>query len=96
VDIVAGGLIERECGIRFHPAHAWRIVRDLTRERDEGTIRRRKQKRWPDIEKSPPKKAEPLSPGMNLSGRLLDVPHVVGATVNNPPGKALHQSILLK
>ena len=68
-------LIERECGVRYHPAHAWRIVRDLirslqkptgrARERDEGAIRRGKQKRWPDIEKSPPKKAE-SSPGMKL------------------------------
>src|SRR5207245_481066 len=67
-------LIERECGVRYHPAHAWRIVRDLvrscqkptdgTRDRDEGAIRRGKQKRWPEIEKSPPKKAEPSSPGM--------------------------------
>jgi len=68
-------LIERECGIRYHPAHAWRIVRDQlrsyqkptgrARERDEGAIRRGKEKRWPEIKKSSLKKAEPSSPGMN-------------------------------
>ena len=62
-------LIERECGIRYHPAHAWRIVRQLvrscqgptsrTRARDEGAIRRRKQKPWP--KKRPAKKAAPSS-----------------------------------
>src|SRR5437016_7171886 len=62
-------LIERECGIRYHPAHAWRIVRDQlrscqgptsrTRARDEGAIRRRKQKPWP--KKRPAKKAAPSS-----------------------------------
>ena len=64
-------LIERECGIRYHPAHAWRIVRQLvqscqgptgrTRERGEGAIRRQKQKRWPETKKRPAKKAEPSS-----------------------------------
>jgi len=64
-------LIERECGIRYHPAHAWRLVRQLVwsrerpagraRERDEGAIRRRKQKPWPEIRKKPAKKAGPSS-----------------------------------
>jgi|SRR5437016_2047878 len=68
-------LIERECGVRYHPAHAWRLVRDLVWssqkptgracERDEGVLRCGKQKRWPENKKSPPKKAKPLSPGMN-------------------------------
>src|SRR5437588_2035004 len=62
-------LIERECGIRYHPTHVWQIVRQLgwswqrstgrTRARDEGAIPRRKQKRWPEIRKKPAKKAEP-------------------------------------
>jgi transposase len=64
-------LIERECGIRYHPAHAWRIVRQLVRscqgppgrrrERGDGAIRRRKKKRWQETKKRSAKKAEPSS-----------------------------------
>ncbi|MDQ2711894.1 MAG: winged helix-turn-helix domain-containing protein [Acidobacteriota bacterium] len=49
-------LIETECGVQYHPGHAWRILRQLgwscqrptgrSRERDEAAIRRWKQKRW--------------------------------------------------
>ena len=56
-------LIERECGVQYHPGHAWRILRQLgwscqrptgrARERDEAAIRRWKQKRWPEIKKKP-------------------------------------------
>jgi transposase len=56
-------LIERECGVHYHPGHAWRILRQLgwscqrptgqARERDEAAIRRWKQKRWPEIKKKP-------------------------------------------
>ena len=53
-------LIQEECGIAYHPGHAWRILRQLgwscqrptgrARERDEIAIRRWKQKRWPEIQ----------------------------------------------
>ncbi len=62
-------LIESECGVRYHPGHAWRILRQLgwscqrptgrARERDEAAIRRWKQKRWPEIKKKHEKRAEP-------------------------------------
>ena len=49
-------LIEKECGIRYHAGHAWRILRQLgwscqrptgrALERDEEKIRLWKQKRW--------------------------------------------------
>jgi transposase len=62
-------LIERECGVRYHPGHAWRILRQLgwscqrptgrARERDEAAIRRWKQERWPEIKKKPKKSGEP-------------------------------------
>jgi len=52
-------LIESECGVQYHPGHAWRILRQLgwscqrpmgqARERDEAAIQRWKQKRWPEI-----------------------------------------------
>jgi transposase len=60
-------LIEEECGIAYHPGHAWRILRQLgwscqrpsgrALERDEEKIRRWKQKRWPAIKKKPKTKA---------------------------------------
>jgi transposase len=64
-------LIERECGVKYHPSQAWRILRQLgwscqrpvgrALERDEEKIREWKQKRWPGIKKKPEKKAGPSS-----------------------------------
>lgn len=60
-------LIEQECGVEYHAAHVWRILRRLgwscqrptgrALERDEEKIRIWKQKRWPAIKKKPVKKA---------------------------------------
>jgi transposase len=60
-------LIEEECGVRYHPSQAWRILRQLgwscqrptgrALERDEEKIRTWKQKRWPELKKRPKKKA---------------------------------------
>src|SRR5437762_12041417 len=55
-------LIEKECGIRYHAGHAWRILRQLgwscqrptgrALERDEQKkIRLWKRKRWPELKK---------------------------------------------
>lgn len=56
-------LIESECGVRYHPAHVWRILRKLNwscqrptsraLERDEEAIRRWKKVQWPRIKKKP-------------------------------------------
>ena len=56
-------LIESECGVRYHPGHVWRILRQLgwscqrptgrAREGDEAAVRRRKQERWPELKKNP-------------------------------------------
>lgn len=64
-------LIERECGIKYHPSQAWRILRQLgwscqrpvgrALERDEDKIRRWKQERWPEIKKKPKTRGEPSS-----------------------------------
>jgi len=64
-------LIERECGVKYHPVQAWRILRQLgwscqrpvgrALERDEDKIRRWKQQRWPEIKKKPKKRAVPSS-----------------------------------
>ena len=61
-------LIEQECGVKYHPSQAWRILRQLgwscqrpverAWEREEEKIRRGKQKRWPEIKKKPKKRAE--------------------------------------
>ena len=67
-------LIESECGVPYHPGHAWRILRQLgwscqrptgrARERAEAESRRWKQKRWPEIKKKPKKKAASSSSSM--------------------------------
>ena len=64
-------LIEQECGVKYHPSQAWRILRQLgwscqrptgrALERDEEKIRQWKQKCWPEIKKKPKKKAGPSS-----------------------------------
>jgi transposase len=64
-------LIEKECGIAYHPSQAWRILRQLgwscqrptgrALGRDEEKIRGWKQKRWPELEKRPKTKAAPSS-----------------------------------
>jgi transposase len=56
-------LIERECGVRYHPGHVWKILKSLgwscqrptgrALERDEEAIRRWKKKRWPKLKKKP-------------------------------------------
>jgi transposase len=56
-------LIEEECGVKYHPGHVWRILRQLgwscqrptgrALERDETVIQQWKKQRWPDIKKKP-------------------------------------------
>jgi transposase len=63
-------LIERECGIRYHPGHVWKILQQMgwscprpagrALERDEVAIRRSKKLRWPE----PKKRGEPSSSSM--------------------------------
>jgi putative transposase len=58
-------LIEQECGVKYHPTQAWRILRQLgwscqrpvgrALERDED------QERWPKIKKKPEERAAPSS-----------------------------------
>ena len=67
-------LIEHECGVKYHPTQAWRILRQLdwscqrptgrALERDEEKIRQWKQERWPEIKKKPTKRGAPLSSSM--------------------------------
>jgi len=64
-------LIERECGVAYHPGHVWRILRQLgwscqrptgrALERNEEKIQRWKQQRWPELKKRPKTKAGRLS-----------------------------------
>jgi transposase len=54
-------LIEHQCGVRYHEAHVWRILRQLgwscqrptgrALERDEKAIRYWKRVRWPGLKK---------------------------------------------
>lgn len=64
-------LIEEECGVRYHPGHVWRLLRQLgwscqrpsgrALERDESAIGQWKRRRWPEIKKKPKKRAGPSS-----------------------------------
>jgi transposase len=57
-------VIARTCGVRYHPAHVWRILRGegwscqkperQAKERDEAAIQRWRTERWPHIKKRPP------------------------------------------
>jgi transposase len=56
-------LIAEQCGVRYHAAHVWRILRQLgwscqrpagrARERDEAAIRHWKKVEWPRLKKKP-------------------------------------------
>jgi transposase len=56
-------VIERQTGVRYHPGHVWRVVRQLgwslqrpaqrARERDEEAIAAWKKRRWPRVKKTP-------------------------------------------
>jgi transposase len=64
-------LIERECGVRYHAGHVWKILRKLgwscqrpvgkARERDEAAIAHWKKVRGPEVKKTPREKGEPSS-----------------------------------
>ena len=56
-------VIERLCGVKYHPGHVWYILRDMgwscqkperrARERDEVAIKAWRKKDWPRIKKKP-------------------------------------------
>lgn len=56
-------VIARRTGVRYHPGHVWRVMRDLgwsaqkpqtkARERDEAAIHHWKTRTWPAIKKKP-------------------------------------------
>jgi len=62
-------LIEQECGVKYHPTQAWRILRQLgwscqrptgrALERDEKKIQQWKRERWPALKKRPKTRAAP-------------------------------------
>jgi transposase len=64
-------LIEHECGVKYDPSQAWRILRRLgwscqrptgrALERDEARIQQWKRQRWPELKKRPKTKAAPSS-----------------------------------
>jgi transposase len=63
-----GKLIEREFGVRYHPAHVSRILKDLgwtpqkpirrAKQRQEAEIQHWKDVRWPELKKRRSKKDE--------------------------------------
>jgi len=64
-------LIEYECGVKYDPSQAWRILRQLgwscqrptgrALERDEAKIQQWKRERWPELKKRPKTRAAPSS-----------------------------------
>ena len=65
-----GTVIQREFGVKYHPAHVSRILKDLgwtpqkpikrAKQRKEAEIQRWKTEPWPELKKRRPKKGEPL------------------------------------
>jgi len=55
-------VIARLTGVRYHPAHVWRLLQGLhwslqrparqARERDEAAIRQWRRQRWPQVKKT--------------------------------------------
>jgi transposase len=64
-------VIKREFGVKYHPAHVSRILKELdwtpqkprrrAKQRREADIQRWKEERWIQLKKKPPKKGEPSS-----------------------------------
>jgi len=64
-------VIECELGVKYHPSHVSRILKDLgwtpqkpirrAKQRKEPEIERWKAERWPELKKRPPKKDEASS-----------------------------------
>ena len=64
-------LIEQLCGVRYHPAHVWRLLGQLgwrcqrpagpALEPDDAAHQRRQQHRWPQLKKKPAGRAKPSS-----------------------------------
>src|ERR1039458_4161694 len=62
-------LIEQELGVRYHPGHVWKLLRQLqwscqrpegrARERNEQAIQHWKKVEWPGIKKKPKKRGAP-------------------------------------
>jgi transposase len=62
-------LIEKQFGVSYHPAHVWKVLRQLgwsgqrpgghALERKEAAIAECKKATWPALKKKPKKKAEP-------------------------------------
>ena len=60
-------VIEQQFGVKHHPGHVWKILRDMdwspqkperrARERDEEAIERWRKEDWPRIQKKPARKA---------------------------------------
>jgi transposase len=64
-------VIQREFGVKYHPAHVSRILKDLgwtpqkpirrAKQRKEAEIQRWQEERWPAVKKRPPKNVGPSS-----------------------------------
>jgi transposase len=64
-------VIQREFGVKYHPAHVSRILKELgwtpqkpirrAKQRQETEIQRWQEERWPALKKRRPKKAGPSS-----------------------------------
>jgi transposase len=63
-----GVLIEETCGVKYHPGHVWRLLKQLgwscqrptgrALERNEAAIRHWKRVRWPALKKTLPRKGK--------------------------------------
>ncbi len=62
-------LIKRECGVRYHAGHVWKVLRSLgwscqrptgrALVRNEAAIQQWKKERWPELKKKPSRADKP-------------------------------------
>src|ERR1700732_3628610 len=96
-------LIEDQCGVRYHEAHVWRILRQLgwscqrptgrALERDEEAIRYWKRVRWPRLKK---KRAERATPsGAHLGPARTDPGAAISFQLEGALGHRRHHLVEL-
>ena len=91
-------LIESECGVRYHEAHVWRILRSLgwscqrpsgrALERDEPAIAHWQRYRWPQLKKKPCARGAPSSSSTKRIERAA-LPGAYLGTARTDPGAAV-------
>src|ERR1700730_4024250 len=91
-------LIERECGVHYHPGHVWKILRRLkwsvqrpvgrAVERNEESIEQWKRVRWPKVKKTLLGEAKPSSSSMRAGSASDPIAAGPGRPAATPPSSS--------